>query len=381
MQSDPEVGDDRLAHAKAAVAASEFNQAVLDTVADGIITISNDGRIRSFNKASEKIFGYRSSEIVGKNVALLMPQSFAMRHDRYLSAYAASGESKVINERPELEGKRKSGDLFPIEVSVTEVTHAGEPIFVGVIRDITDRKRMDRMKAEFISTVSHELRTPLTSISGALSLMRSNALGGLPPKIEHLVEIALRNCTRLSSLVNDLLDIEKLSSGKVTYQMEFWRIEKLVSDAVDDNLGFGETFGVKILAELEGCEHEVYVDRQRFLQILGNFISNAVKFSPKGNSVQLQVKCTNSAVRILVIDQGSGIAKEKHDRLFKRFSQVDSSDIRKAGGTGLGLAITKELAEQMGGKTGFDSDLGKGSTFWIEFPLVSRSKVAVLKPR
>lgn len=345
-----------------------YNRAILDTVADGIICIDSKGVITTFTRSSEKIFGYSADEVLGKKINMLMPSSHAERHDSYLLNYKTTGKAKLVGTRPEVEGKRKSGEIFPMEVGLTECLVKGEKIFVGVVRDITERKRVDRLKSEFIATVSHELRTPLTSIYGPLALMKSTQADALPPKMQKVLDIALRNCGHLSSLIENLLDFEKLSSGKARFVLEDHDVRGLVSRAAQENRGYAESYGIELVSDIDPSDAWIVVDQGRFSQVLTNLISNAIKFSRRDGRVTLSVQSSDTGVRVLVEDQGVGIPEEHHDRLFQRFSQVDGSATRKVGGTGLGLAISKELTEQMGGEIGFSSEVGQGSTFWVQFP-------------
>ncbi len=345
-----------------------YNNAILDTVADGIICIDSKGYITTFTRSSEKIFGYTADEVLGRKINMLMPASHAARHDGYMQHYKTSGKAKLVGTRPEVEGKRKSGEIFPMEVGLTECSVKGEQFFVGVVRDITERKRVDRLKSEFIATVSHELRTPLTAIYGPLSLLRNDQVGELTQKMQRVLDIALRNCGHLSSLIENLLDFEKLSSGKATFTLHDHDLRNLVLHAAQENKGYADSFGIELISEIDLSEARVLVDSDRFSQILGNLISNAVKFSKRSGRVVISASSRGADVRIAVQDQGIGIPKEHHDRLFQRFSQVDGSASRKVGGSGLGLAISKELTEQMGGEIGFVSEVGVGSTFWVRFP-------------
>ena len=356
-----------------------YNQAILDVVADGIICIDDEGYITTFNKSAEEMFGYTADEIIGQKINLLMPHSHAARHDQYLKRYSNSGKAKLIGTRPELEGKRKNGDIFPIEVGLTEASHRGRRIFVSVVRDITERKRVERMKSEFISTVSHEIRTPLTSIYAPLSMIASGELGHVPPEVESSAEIAVRNCENLIGLVNDLLDFEKLSSGRMSLDQATHDVEDLLGEVVTCNEGYAMSCGVELEKARSAEGLAISVDEGRFRQVLSNLVSNALKFSDEGGSVTVASEVGQGQVTISVIDKGPGIPAEYHDRIFKRFSQVDGSDARGKGGSGLGLAISKELTEQMGGEVGFSSAVGQGSTFWVRFPLLSLPSVPQLE--
>lgn len=240
----------------------------------------------------------------------------------------------------------------------------------GTFQDISEGKRIERVKNEFISMVSHELRTPLTSISGALGLMRSGALGHFGEKAEQLIDIAHKNSLRLSHMINDLLDVEKLAAGKMDFDMKLVDVNKAVIHALAAIKSYADEYGVLLASQIHPVNALIFVDENRFQQILANFISNAIKFSPSAGEVVVAVSVTDAHIRVSVTDKGIGISDEFKERIFSKFSQEDSSDTRKKGGTGLGLAISRQLAEQMKGRVDFYSELGRGSTFFCEFPVV-----------
>lgn len=364
-----DVTADRLA-SKALEEAALFIQTLIDNVIDGIITIDATGKLQTYNKSAESIFGYTSEEILGHSVAALMPECADGHHEDFLSDFvAADGSGETIVGR-EVEGRRKSGQAFPLELAVSEIQFKGQNIFVAIVRDITERKRIEQMKAAFISTVSHELRTPLTSISGALRLIMGGVSGEVSKQAHSLLSMALNNSERLTLLINDLLDMEKMTAGKMTFDMVVHPIAPLIDQAIASNQGYAATHGVQLAVEKPVPDAKIRIDANRLMQVLANYLSNAIKFSPKGGNVTVKAEERGSSVRISVIDCGSGIPEKFHDRIFKKFSQVESSDNRSRGGTGLGLAITKELTERMGGLVGFASSAGEGSTFWCEFSVV-----------
>ena len=238
----------------------------------------------------------------------------------------------------------------------------------GFIWDITERKNMEQMKDEFVSTVSHELRTPLTTISGALKLMVSGALGEMPEKSRTMLDIAYKNSQRLTLLINDLLDMEKLLAGKMAFNLHKQPLHTLLEQTVYENRAYGDQYQVSFQLAPVADTLQVMVDEQRFLQVMSNLLSNAAKFSPPGNRVDIRTAAEDGNVRISVVDYGSGIPLEFQHRLFQKFSQADASDSRQKGGTGLGLAITKELLENMNGKISVESQPGLGSCFTISLP-------------
>jgi signal transduction histidine kinase len=241
---------------------------------------------------------------------------------------------------------------------------------VAVIRDITDSREAERMKSEFVATVSHELRTPLTSIRGSLRLLAAGVMGQLSSEAMELVDIASRNGERLAALINDLLDMEKIAAGRLEFAMAHRALAPLLQQSLELNAGYAQAHGVRFELTHAPADGWVNVDESRFLQVMTNLLSNAAKFSPSDGSVQVSAHARGTMLRIEVRDHGPGIDEAFVPRVFARFSQADATDARAKGGTGLGLAISKALVEQMGGRIGFDSVTGEGTTFYVELPSV-----------
>ncbi|MET1256409.1 PAS domain S-box protein [Aliikangiella maris] len=353
---------------------AEHTLAILNNMVDGLITIDEHGIIDSVNPTSEKIFGYTIQEMQGQNIKMLMPSPHRENHDDYLKNYQNGGIPKVIGFNREVEGRRKNGTLFPVELAVSEITRSGKPMYVGLLRDISERKRIDKMKTEFVSIVSHELRTPLTSISGALGLVNGGALGEVPEGIKNILTIAQNNSLRLTYLINDLLDMEKLVAGKMHFDMQHFLLKALLENAVEANQPYGAKKNISLVISPTVPDVLISVDNNRFMQILSNLLSNAVKFSPQNNLVTIDAMQISNRVKITVSDNGPGIPKEFYPRIFKKFAQADSSDSRKKDGTGLGLAITKALVERMNGSIGFESTEGKGTSFYFVLPTLQTNK-------
>ncbi len=334
-----------------------------------ICYLDRDERFRFHNKAYEELFGLEFAQIDGHLLQdVLDPQSY--QHAKPKVAEVLRGHA-VHYERPHAtpDGvvKHYAMTYFP---NYGEGKDEGKVIgFFSLGTDITELRRIDRMKTEFVSTVSHELRTPLTSIRGSLGLIAGGVAGELPDAARNLVGIAKSNCERLIRLINDILDSEKIEAGKLHLKLETLDIKQLIEHALLANEGFATQHRVKLVLQAPKAPLQVQVDSDRMTQVLTNLLSNAVKFSPAGQSVEVHVSCmAGHRIRVEVIDHGPGIPEEFRGRIFQKFSQADASDTKQKGGTGLGLNISRALVEQMGGTIGFGSVTGKGTTFFFELP-------------
>ncbi|HEY1719959.1 MAG TPA: CHASE3 domain-containing protein [Magnetospirillaceae bacterium] len=343
--------------------------AIFDNTLDGIITINESGSIESFNPAAEAIFGHRTADILGRNVKILMPEPYRGAHDSYIRNYRLTGEKKVIGHRRELEGLRADGSTFPIELSINEFWSGGRRLFVGVVRDISERRQVERMKSEFISTVSHELRTPLTSIAGSLGLLAGAAAGELPDRAKRLVDIANKNSERLVRLVNDILDLDKIESGRMKFNFAPVALRPLLETCIEANRAYAANLNVRFVLDPASEDGTVSGDTDRLNQVFTNLLSNAAKFSPSGDQVDIRVELRSNMLRTLVIDHGPGIPDEFRSVIFQKFAQADSKDNRRKGGTGLGLSIARSIVEKHGGAVGFESQSGAGSTFYVDLPI------------
>ncbi len=351
---------------------------ILDAAVDAIITINESGSIESWSQGAERLFGYRAEQVIRRNVNILMPEPHASAHDGYLSRYVTTGVKRIMGVRRELEARHQDGHAIPVDLGVSEMIIGGRRLFIGVVRDITERRAVERLKNEFVSTVSHELRTPLTSISGALGLLAGNAAGAMTPKAKRLVDIAQQNSERLIRLINDILDLEKADAGRLDLLMERQPLLPVVALAVDASRGFGDSRGVALELDPGSADGVVQIDSDRLLQVLSNLLSNAIKFSPDQGVVRIRVERDVRILRILVIDQGPGIPDSFRGRIFQKFAQADSSDSRARGGTGLGLSIAQTLTEKLGGTIGFTSVPGAGATFHVSLPEVVDAGTGVM---
>jgi PAS domain S-box-containing protein len=483
----------------------ERTRTVINTLVDAVITIDDKGIVESFNLSAEAVFGYAKEEVIGKNVNILMPEPYHSKHDSFISNYTKTGEAKIIGLGRQLTAQRKDGIVFPIELAVGEMRFGSKSVFVGIIKDITDRKKgeeernrlidklqeksnqlnitlnsvgdgiavtdeklnvlstnpafadlmglpmykvrgrictdimkmkdkskkeisdmrtlmlkavnsgqktsrrfaienhegkeiileaisspmkniegnimgsvfsfrdvskeaeIDKMKNEFISTVSHELRTPLTSIKGYIDLILSGDTGEINELQKEFLDIVFQNSDRLNNLINDLLDVEKIESGKIEMKFEKISLSDLVTHAVKTMHTVADEKGLNFNSKIkEGIE--IIGDRDKLVQVLTNLISNAIKFTKKGD-VSVEFKTIQEKSLIIVRDTGIGISKVDQKNLFRKFFRADNEYTREVGGTGLGLSIVQAIVERHGGMVKIKSELGKGSEFRIIIPI------------
>jgi len=345
----------------------EFFEALANNLPIFISLKDTEGRFQFVNQSFKDWVCVDSDDIVGKTVYDIYPENQA-------SGFAAL-DQEAINRRdvisrevdlsyPDGQTRTVISTRFPVVSSMDDVMGLGTINF-----DITKLRRAEKVKHEFLSTVSHELRTPLTSIKGALGLIRSGSAGQISTDVQSMLDIAYTNSDRLLLLINDILDMEKIESGKLDYDMKIIDIVSLVDEAIVANSGYGDELGVTFHKTDMETEALVRGDKDRLIQVLSNLMSNAAKFSPSGEPVELSVSRDEVSVRISVRDQGSGVPDEFRKIIFEKFTQGDSSDTRQKGGTGLGLSIAKMIVKQHGGTIGFDSKPGIGTTFFFTLPL------------
>jgi signal transduction histidine kinase len=317
-----------------------------------------------FSQGMGNLFGLPQSELNRDSFKrFILPEFLDMRNNA-LNELIKQGKPYDIKIRIK---RADTGEIRDIRSAATFDKQSG--VIFGIARDITQQQKLEKIKSEFISIVSHELRTPLTSIRGALGLVLGLFSTDMPEKAQELLKMANSNSERLTLLINDLLDLEKIDSGKFTLDLQKLNVAKLTRQAIEANNGYASEYKVH-LQLLEVPEHiNVYADEHRMMQVFANLLSNAIKYSPQDGSVEINVHEKESRIRISVRDFGQGIPTSFYPSIFQRFSQADSSSTRSKGGTGLGLSITKAIIEQHHGSIDFASEEGVGTEFYFDLPI------------
>jgi PAS domain S-box-containing protein len=321
-----------------------------------------DGYFKQLNPAWEKVLGWTVEELKARPFAeLVHPDdrgtTNAERRRLRLGGASLDFENRYLT---------RSGEYRWLSWRATAAPERG--LIYAIARDVEEEKRIAQMKNDFVSVVSHELRTPLTSIRGSLGLIAGGVAGELPEKARTLVEIASKSCERLVRLINDILDVEKIESGKMGFHWGPVELAPLAERAVEDNRPYAEGYGVELRIAGAAPGARVWGDPDRLLQVMTNLISNAVKFSPRGGTVEIATARVTGGARLSVTDHGRGIPPELRPRIFEKFAQADSSSTRDKGGTGLGLSITRAIVERHHGQIGFTSEPGVETTFFCDLP-------------
>lgn len=358
-------------------------RSAMQSASIGMALVSTDGRFIKVNSALCHLLGYEERELLRLDFQTITHPD-DLNRDLELLQQTLTGTTTEY--RMEKRYIHRDGRTIWAVLSVALVRDGdGQPSYlVGQVVDISEVKEIDRIKNEFISIVSHELRTPLTSIRGSLGILLGAYKETLPAKANRLMEIAHDNCERLIVLINDILDIDKIASGQMRFDLRRHQIRPLLQKALHMTEVFAQKFDVSLQMGPIDENLDINVDGDRFVQVLVNLISNAAKFSPRHGTVHLTLERRAEKIRVNVIDRGSGIPEEFRPRIFQKFCQADSSGGRRANGSGLGLHIARQIIDSMHGEIGFDTALGHGTTFWVDVPLLASVRtpatLALLQP-
>jgi protein-histidine pros-kinase len=341
-----------------------------------MVIVAPDGEIILVNAQTEKLFGYSRDELLGHKVEILVPARYRDIHPGQWGSYCANPTTRSMGSGLELHGLRKNGLEFPIEVNLSPMEAAEGRLVTAAIRDITDRKKVERaiveanrMKSEFLANMSHELRSPLNAIIGFTELMYKGKTGPVSADQREYLGDILTSSRHLLQLINDVLDLAKVESGKMEFRTETVDIAKLVSEVRDILRGLASGKRIQIEVEIDPAVGCAVVDPSRLKQVLYNYLSNALKFTAEDGRVSIRLSADGiDHFRLEVEDTGIGISAEDIPRLFVEFQQLDTSAAKKYQGTGLGLALTKRIVEAHGGKVEVRSTPGRGSTFSALLP-------------
>ena len=346
---------------------------IIETAQGAFIGVNFEGKITDWNTQAEKMLGWRREELLGQPLDNLVPERFKANISKAMQVFSSTGAANFINTHLERLVLTKDGKELPVEVRIGLINTTKLKFFSAFLHDISERKQVERMKNEFISTASHELRTPLTSIYGALGLVNSGMAGELSPDAKELIGISYRSAERLVRLVNDILDVEKIESRSMTYNRVVQPVLPLLEQSIRATQAYADQYQVRFeLVSESGEDAQARMDADRVIQVVVNLLSNAAKFSPVGGAdVTVRLQRLPGFVRVSVTDSGCGIPESFRSRIFDRFAQADASDQRQKGGTGLGLNICKSIIEAHEGRIDFVSESGKGSEFYFELPLVT----------
>ena len=369
------------------IRASELRfRSVVQSVGDAIILSDENARILFWNKGAETIFGYNEDEIVGQPIEALMPDEYRARHRADFERYRVTGRSHLIGTTIELQGLRKDGSTFPLELSLAAWTSASGLMVTALVRDITERKRAEELrlakeaaeaanvaKSSFLARMSHELRTPLHSIIGFSNLLLQNTAGNLTDQDLDYLQRILLNAKDQLQLINSILDLSKVEAGRMELQVEPILIDAILRDVVKQLEPKRRSPDIEFILRLPAAVQPITTDPQKLKQVLMNIVDNALKFTPRGTvTVELIVNPDDlKPIRIDVTDTGVGIQPDKLTEIFEPFRQLDDTSPR-VGGTGLGLAISRGLCDLMGYRLEVRSQPNQGSTFSVVFTERSR---------
>ena len=360
---------------------SPILSAIIDNTVDAIICIDEKGSILFFSKTAEHMLGYISSEVLGKNVSILMPEPFAKQHDGYIASYLKTGEKKIIGLGREITAKKKDGTVFPARLAVSEVFVDGRRVFTGQLSDLTIEKRAKiseeksrqieeeaKIKNDFLTSMSHELRTPLHAIMGFIDCLKEEIDGPMLPAQKDSLERASAAGKHLLGLINGLLMLSKATRPAFTCEKTTCDILAIAHFCIDTMKPLAEKKGIKIILDFPEKSRLIKSDEEGIKQILFNLLGNAIKFIEKG-SIIIKIEPVDQSIVMCMKDTGPGIAEESLAHIFFPLTKPFLSDSQAREQGGLGLAITKTLVERLGGEITVSSEVGVGTEFTIKLPI------------
>lgn len=373
---------------------------LLEAAPDAILEVNPEGKIMLLNEAAERMFVYSRGELMGLNVEILVPAAMRGGHSKHRASYASHPKTRPMGTGLELQGQRKDGSLFPVEISLSPNWIDGSLHVIASVRDITERKQVEdriralreqytaeltakneqlearskeaekanRLKNEFLASMSHELRTPLHTIIGFSELLTEQLEGTLNEKQQRFVGHILQDARHLLELINEILDISKIESGRIALKYEEFDFDHCINEVLAGIRQHAVAKNIQ-LENRNSFKASLYADRVRIKEIFYNLLNNAVKFTPESGKVWIESTADERFLEVLVCDTGIGIPENEGSAIFDKFYQVENATGQGREGTGLGLAITKHLVELHQGSISVESRLGQGSKFKVSFPL------------
>jgi PAS domain S-box-containing protein len=361
----------------------ERTRKMIEAALDAVVSIDADGRITGWNGQAERIFGYSAEEALGRHLTeTIIPVQYAAAHENGLKRFLHTGEARVLNQRIEMAARTKFGNEFPVELAISSIRSGDTYSFTAFIRDITARKRYEhelakardaaldaaKLKSEFLANMSHEIRTPMNGVIGMTDLLLDTSLTLEQKDYAHTIR---HSAEALLTVINDILDFSKIEAGKMAIDVTEVNLRELLEEVTDLLAPVAQEKNIELLCDVSPLVPSIVrTDPVRVRQVVNNLVGNAIKFTEVG---QVIVKCDilseegdKANLRITVIDSGIGIPADRQKTIFDSFTQVDGSTTRKFGGTGLGLTISKQLAVLLGGDIGLSSEVGAGSSFWLD---------------
>jgi protein-histidine pros-kinase len=372
-----------------AASTQERFRGLFEFLPDAIVGVDGLGRIVLVNAQTERLFGYARDELLGQPLEVLVPERLRGAHAVHRASYFEEPRVRPMGPGLALCGRRRDGSEFPVEISLSPIEGEDGVVALSAIRDTTERKKLEdireeqnrrleeasRLKSEFLANMSHELRTPLNGIIGFAQLMHDGKVGPVSAEHHEYLGDILASARHLLQIINDVLDLAKLESGKIELRQDLVEMDRVIREARDILRTVAAKKRLDVRVEIAATAGRLVADAAKVKQVLYNYLSNALKFTPENGRVTIRVAPAEPRhVRIEVEDTGIGIKPEDRDKLFVEFQQVDTSAGKKYPGTGLGLALTQRLVEAMGGQVGVSSEPGVGSTFYAVLPRAPRSQ-------